>query len=169
MENEIIDKSTLSEKIANIFKEKKKLLFLILFIIIAILSVIIFFNHHQNNKNEKTSEKYIKAGIHLSSKNKEKSKLLYKEIIFSKNKFYSILALNNIIENDLEESSDEILNLFKIVENIKVEKEQKNLIKLKKALYLIKISKENEGKKLLKEIIQDNSIWKNTAMEISTQ
>ena len=54
-----------------------------------------------------------------------------------------------------------------IVENTKIEKEQKNLVKLKKALYLIKISKDNEGKKLLNEIISDNSIWKETASEIS--
>ena len=30
------------------------------------------------------------------------------EIILSKNKFYSILALNNIIENDLEQNSENI-------------------------------------------------------------
>jgi len=169
MEDEIIDKSNLTEKIINIFKEKKKLLFLILFIIITTLLVMIFFNYHQDNKNQKISEKYIKAGIYLASKEKEKSKNLYKEIIFSKNKFYSVLALNNIIENDLEEDSEEILNFFKIIENTKGEKEQRNLIKLKKALYLIKISKEREGRKLLKEIIKDNSIWKNTAVQISTQ
>ena len=168
MEDEIIDKLNLTEKIINIFKEKKKILFLILFIIIAILSLIIFFNYYQSNKNERISEKYIKAGIYLASKDKEKSKLLYKEVVFSKNKFYSILALNNIIENDLEEDSGKILNFFKIVENIKTDKEKRNLIKLKKALYLMKISKESEGKKLLKEIIKDNSIWKNTAIEIST-
>ncbi len=169
MEDEIIDKSNLTEKIINIFKEKKKLLFLILFIIITTLLVMIFFNYHQDNKNQKISEKYIKAGIYLASKEKEKSKNLYKEIIFSKNKFYSVLALNNIIENDLEDDSEEILNFFKIIENTKGEKEQRNLIKLKKALYLIKISKEREGRKLLKEIIKDNSIWKNTAVQISTQ
>ena len=169
MEDEIIDKSNLTEKIINIFKEKKKLLFLILFIIITTLLVMIFFNYHQDNKNQKISEKYIKAGIYLASKEKEKSKNLYKEIIFSKNKFYSVLALNNIIENDLEEDSEEILDFFKIIENTKGEKEQRNLIKLKKALYLIKISKEREGRKLLKEIIKDNSIWKNTAVQISTQ
>jgi len=116
-----------------------------------------------------TSEKYIQAGIYLASKDKEKSKLLYEEVVFSKNKFYSILALNNIIENDLEEDSGKILNFFKIVENIKTDKEKRNLIKLKKALYLMKISKESEGKKLLKEIIKDNSIWNNTAIQISTQ
>ena len=169
MENEIIDKKDLIEKSVDILRKKKKLLFSILFIIIAILSVIIFLNYYQNNQNEKISEQYIKAGIHLSSKDNEKSKLIYKEIIFSKNKFYSVLALNNIIENDLEEDSGEILNFFRVVENIKFEKEKRNLIKLKKALYLMKISKESEGKTLLKEIIKDNSIWKNTAIQISTQ
>ena len=167
MENEIIDKKDLIEKSINILKKKKKLLFLILFIIISILSVIIFLNYYQNNQNEKISEQYIKAGIHLSSKDNEKSKLIYKEIIFSKNKFYSILALNNIIENNLEENSDEILKLFEIIENINITTEQRNLVKLKKALYFKKISRDTEGNKLLEEIIADNSIWKEAAMEIS--
>ena len=103
MENEITDKSNLIAKISNIAKEKKKLLLSILFTIIAILLAMIFLNYYQDNQNNKISEKYIQAGIHFVSKDKERSKLLYKDIIFSKNKFYSILALNNIIENDLEE------------------------------------------------------------------
>ena len=167
MENEIIDKKDLIEKSVDILRKKKKLLFSILFIIIAILSVIIFLNYYQNNQNEKISEQYIKAGIHLSSKDNEKSKLIYKEIIFSKNKFYSILALNNIIENNLEENSDEILKLFEIIENINITTEKRNLVKLKKALYFKKISRDTEGNKLLEEIIADNSIWKEAAMEIS--
>ena len=167
MENEIIDKKDLIEKSVDILRKKKKLLFSILFIVIAILSVIIFLNYYQNNQNEKISEQYIKAGIHLSSKDNEKSELIYKEIIFSKNKFYSILALNNIIENNLEENSHEILKLFQIVENVNINKEQRNLVKLKKALYFKKISRDTEGNKLLEEIIADNSIWKETALEIS--
>ena len=97
----------------------------------------------------KVSEKFIQSGIYLSLNQKEKSKKIYKEIITNKNKFYSLLALNSIIDNDLEQNNEEVLKLFDIVENIKIEKEQKNLIKLKKALYLIKISRDNEGKKLL--------------------
>ena len=77
------------------------------------------------------------------------------------------MALNEIIDNDLEKNNEEVLRLFNIIESIKVEKEQKNLIKLKNALYLIKISKNEEGKKLLSEIISDNSIWKDAATEIS--
>ena len=80
-----------------------------------------------------------------------------------------MLALNNIIENDLEKDSDEILKLFKIIESINIDFEQKNLIKLKKALYLKKISKDIEANKLLGEIIENNSIWKDTAIEVSKQ
>ena len=169
MEDKTIDKLNLTEKILNIFKEKRKPIFLILSVVIVILLLVIFFNYYQDEKNEEISEKYIKAGIYLSSQDKKNSKLLYEEIILSKNKFYSILALNNIIENNLEEDKDKILNFFKIVEKIDFKKEKKNLIKLKKGLYLINISNDVEGKKLLNELIKDDSIWKNTAIEISTQ
>ena len=129
--------------------------------------LLIYLNFYQKNQNNKISEKYIKAGIYLSSKDEEKSKMIFKEIISSKNKFYSILALNNIIENDLEKNSDEVLRLFKLVENTNIDFEQKNLVKLKKALYLKKISRDKEGNELLEEIIADNSIWKETAIEVS--
>ena len=39
-----------------------------------------------------------------------------------------------------------------------MDKEQKNLVKLKKALYLIKNDDKEEGEKLLQEIIKINSI-----------
>ena len=55
---------------------------------------------------------YITAGIYLLSKDYEKSKSIYKEIILSKNKFYSVLALNNIIENALEKDNEEIQPLL---------------------------------------------------------
>ena len=166
MENEIDYKLNLTEKVIVVFKKKKKLLISILSLLIIILLGLTFFNFYQNNINDKIAEKYIKAGIYLSSKNNKKAKSTYSEIIASKNNFYSILALNNIIENDLENNSEEILKLFKIVENTNMNFEQKNLIKLKKALYLKKISKDKEGNMLLDEIITDNSIWKETAIEI---
>ena len=77
MENNITDKPDLVEKITNTVKKKKKLLLLIIFIIIAILLGIFFFKYYQDNKNQKISEKYIKAGIYLSSEDREKSKIIY--------------------------------------------------------------------------------------------
>jgi len=165
MENE--KKIDSLEKVENFVKKNKNIFLIILTLIIFIFIGFNYFNYYQNSKNEKISEKFVQAGIYLSLSKKEKSKKIYKEIISSKNKFYSLLALNSIIDNDLEQNSEEVLELFNIVENTKIEKEQKNLVKLKKALYLIKISKDNQGEKLLNEIISDNSIWKETASEIS--
>ena len=167
MENETIEELNIIKKISNIVIKKKKLFLSLALIVIVILSLIIFLNYYQNTQNNKISEKYIKAGIYLLSKDNEKSKSIYKEIVLSKNKFYSILALNNIIENDLEKNNEEILKFFEIVEEANITKEQKNLVKLKKALYLKKISRDLEGNKLLEEIIADNSIWKDAALEIS--
>ncbi len=166
MENENLDKLNLLDKIINISKKKSKLLLSILFIAFVVICVAIFLDYLKTNKNNKISEKYTQAGIYLSLNDKENSKIFYKEIILSKNKFYSILALNNIIDNNLEENSDEILNLFELVENFNIKKEEKNLIKFKKALYLKKISREKDGNKLLQEIIADDSIWKDAATEI---
>ena len=165
MENET--KINSSEKIANFVQKNKNIILINFILIISVLVGISYFNYYQNSKNEKISEKFVQAGIYLSLNKQEESKKIYKQVISSKNKFYSILALNNILDNDLEQNNEEVLKLFDIVENIKIEKEQKNLIKLKKALYLIKISRDNEGKKLLDEIISDNSIWKEAASEIS--
>tara|TARA_B100000959_G_scaffold144932_1_gene152201 strand:- start:250 stop:750 length:501 start_codon:yes stop_codon:yes gene_type:complete len=165
MENE--KKIDSLEKVENFLKKNKNIFLIILTLIIFIFIGFNYFNYYQNSKNEKISEKFVQAGIYLSLNKKEKSKKIYKEIVSSKNKFYSLLALNSIIDNDLEQNSEEVLELFNIVENTKAEKEQKNLVKLKKALYLIKISKDNEGEELLGEIISDNSIWKGIASEIS--
>ena len=83
-----------------------------------------------------------------------------------KNKKRYFIFDNSTDDNELEKNEEEILRLFKIIEDINVENEQKDLVKLKKALFLIKISKDKEGKKLLNEIISESSVWKDTAAEI---
>ncbi len=166
MENDSENKINNIDRAIDFIKEKKKLLIFFISFAIVLLIGIIYLDHNSKLKNEKISEKFIQAGLYLAVENKIESNNLYKEVVLSKNKFYSILALNNIIDNDLETNNEEILRLFGVLESIKLEKERKNLVKLKKALFLIKISKNQEGNKLLKEIISDNSIWKNTAEEL---
>ena len=98
----------------------------------------------------------------------EESKKLYREIILSKNSFYSILALNILIEKELE-TDDVILNYFGKIENLDISKDQKDLIHLKKALFLIKNSKLNEANKLLNNLIESDSKLKNLAQDILTK
>ena len=125
-----------------------------------------FFQMQIDKKNELISEQYIKAGLYLASKKEIESKKILEEIINSKNKFYSQLALSIILEKKLETNSKKILDYFETVEKLQYKKEQKDLIVLKKALYLIKISQIKEGNKLLKKIIETNSSLKLIAEEL---
>ena len=112
------------------------------------------------------SEKYIQVGLLLSSNENEKSKILLEEIILSKNKFYSILALNILLENNLENDKNKILNYFQIVEKSNKLKSYKDLIVFKKALYLIKNSEIEKGEKILNDLIDSDSSLKLIAAEI---
>ena len=166
MDHEYNQKIEFKEKLIKFFKENKIKVFITTTIVIMVFISFIIFQSYKEKNNRDVSEKFISAGIFLASKDEEKSKNLYEEIILSKNKFYSVLALNVILEKELEENQEKILNYFKIVENLNISKEQKDLIRFKKALFLIKNSKVKEGNDLLNEIIDTNSKLKELAEEI---
>ena len=166
MENKIDNSVNYINKFKNIYNKRKKTFLLILVLAIIALIGLNIVNIYKINSNKKIAEKYIQAGLLLASKNNVKAKTLYREIIYSKNKFYSQLSLNTMIENKLEKNENEVLKLFEAVQQINLKREEKNLIKLKKALFLIKISKDIKGKQLLKEIVEDNSTWSSIALEI---
>ena len=92
--------------------------------------------------------------------------MLYEEIIFSKNKFYSILSLNTILEKNLISDKKKILEYFEILEGVSLSQENKDLITFKKALYLLKSSDIQNGKNLLKSLIDKNSSLKTIANEL---
>ena len=141
---------------------------IILFLSILVLFLIIFsiMKINQERQNILMSEKFIKANVYLSSGNKEKSKEIYEEIIKSENKFYSILALNTILEKKLENNEEKIINYFEIIQDLSIPHEQKDLLILKKALYLLQISKTEEGKNLLKKLSSSNSYLKQISDQI---
>ena len=146
-------------------KHKIKIYFLIATVLTISFSFI-FFNIYQENKNELVSEKYIEAGLYLAKDDVIKSKELFEEIINEKNRFYSLLSLNTLIEKNLVTDTEKVLNYFEIIESINYSNEQKDLITFKKALYLIKNSKDKDGIQLLKNLIEKNSALKSLAQEI---
>jgi hypothetical protein len=166
MEQNLNKKTDLKDKLIYFYKENKLKIYSFTGILIIIFISIIFININNQKNNNLISEKFVQAGLHLSSDQKEKSKDLYKEIIFSKNEFYSILSLYTIIENDLEVDKNKILDYFKIAEDIVKSKAQKDLLTFKKALYLIKISNIREGNDLLTTLIESDSELKDIAEEI---
>ena len=134
-------------------------------LLVAAVSVIII-NKNSDKKNNMIAEKYIQAGILLSLNKNEEAKLLYEEIILSKNNFYSILALNSILEKNLISDKEKILEYFSILKKLDYSEEKLDLIILKNALYLIKNNEDELGKKYLKELIEKESKLKIIAQEI---
>ena len=166
MEQEIDKSFENKNKLFSILKENKIKLIGVLFITLILLLTFIFFKMNDNKKNILISEKYIQAGLLLANDENEKSKKLLEDIILSKNEFYSVLALNTLLERNLEKDEIKILSYFEVVENLPLSQEQKDLVILKKALFLIKILKIDEGKNLLKELINRGSKFKSLSEEI---
>ena len=113
------------------FRGYKRYIFLILFVILLITGTYYYYKISEEKKSNLISEKYIKASLLLGSKNKEEPKAILEEIIKSKNKFYSILALNLIIEKELEKDKSKIIKYFKDLEDLTIS-ESRNLLMLKK-------------------------------------
>ena len=147
MDENLDKKTSYINKIANIYQKHKIKIYLLIATILTISFSYIFFKIYEDNKNNLVSEKYIEAGLYLAKDDKIRSKKLFEEIIYEKNKFYSLLSLNTLIEK----------NLVTDVED---------LIILKKGLYLINNLKEKEGIQLLKNLVEKNSTLKPIALEI---
>ena len=166
MDQNINKKVEISESLRLFFVRQKKKIVLItcsIFLILVFFSII---KIHQERENILISEKFIQANIYLSSENKKKSLEIYEEIIKSKNKFYSILALNTILEKKLENDEKKIINYFNILQDLSMSLEQKDLLTFKKALFLIQISKINEGENLLKNLSNSDSYLKDISDQI---
>ena len=157
MEEKIEKKTELKNRIINFYNINKVKIYIFIFIIIIAIVSVFFIKNNAQKKNTLISEKYIEAGLLLLSDQKDRSKILYEEIILSKNKIYSILALNKIIEKSLLTDQDKILEYFNILQKSKFSEDQKDLIIFKKGLYLIKELKIQEGKKILQDLIDKNS------------
>ena len=87
------------------------------------------------------------------------------EIVNEKNSTYSPLALYFIIDKDIESSNDKINEYFDILINkTKLEKEIKNLIIYKKGLFNSDFESENNLIRILKPVINSESVWKSHAL-----
>tara|TARA_B100001057_G_scaffold97523_1_gene94293 strand:- start:1577 stop:2221 length:645 start_codon:yes stop_codon:yes gene_type:complete len=156
----IIDTKTRNEKIKNFFLENKKLLISIIFILT--FGIIIFYSYKifKNQQREDLSNRYNAAVIEFNKGNKSMTISMMREIIDNKDSTYSPLALFYVIDNDLITDKNEINNLFNIIiTKTSIETEIKNLIIYKKALFNADSVDENELLKILKPLMNTQSIW----------
>ena len=160
------EKINIKDRLIYFFNTNKIKVYVSLLLLTIILVFVPIIKYKINQQNINIAENYIQAGLYLSSGEKKKSIGVYEKIIYSGNKFYSVLALNKIFEKDLVKDDKKIFEYFAEVEKNSYTSEQADLVKLKKALYSIKSGNSQEGKKLLENLINDNSQYKSLAEEI---
>ena len=161
----IIDTNTRNEKIKKFFIDNKKNF--IIGVSLIILGLVGYFSFDQvRERNQiKLANEFNFTTINYK---KDKEKITIKKLIYIINKkdtTYSPLALYFLLDNDLIENSVEINKLFDILINeINLDKEIKNLIIYKKALFNSNLITENDLLKILNPIINSESIWKSHAL-----
>jgi predicted negative regulator of RcsB-dependent stress response len=157
----IIEGKARSENIKNFLIKNKRLLILIVTILVIFVISYFGINEYKNEKKIKISDQYNSIVIEYSEKNKEFITDNLIEIVNKKDTTYSPLALYFIIDNALISDQKKINDLFDVViEETSLDKEIKNLIIYKKALYNADNVDENQLLKILNPIINSNSVWK---------
>ena len=164
-ETAIIDNNTRNEKIKIFFKNNKKSLIVIFSSIVVSLILYFGFDEYKEKKRIKISDQYNLIVTEFSKNNKEIATQALIELIYKKDSTYSPLSLYFIIDNRLIKETSRLNELFDfVIEDVFLEREIKNLIIYKKALYNADIINENELLKLLKPIINSDSVWKSQSL-----
>ena len=166
MSQDVENKLELKDKFLFFYKNNKLKIISLITLIFIFFLVLILIDKNQKKKNIFQAENYIKAGIHLSNGEEKQAVKIFEEVIKSKNKFYSILAFNTILEKNLVSDKEKILDYFETMETINYSEDILDLINFKKALFLLKNSNFEQGNKLLQKLIDKNSSQKDIAQEI---
>ena len=160
----IIDKNTRNERIKNfILKNKKSLISFISVIILFFVSFFVY-DEYKDKKKIEISDQYNSLIIEFSDKNKELTKNGLVELVNKKDPTYSPLSLYFIIDNLLITEQSKVNELFNtVIKETSLDKEIKNLIIYKKALFNADNSSENQLMEILNPVINSESIWKSHA------
>jgi len=160
-----INTSNRNTKIINfINKNKKKIIAGIVILIFLIFSYFILVEINNRNKI-KIADEYNRLKINFNSGKEKDIENAMIEIVYSKDKTYSPLALYFLLDNNIINSKEKINRLFDIIINdINLDKEIKNLIIYKKALFNSNHVSENDLLKILNPLINSDNIWKSHAL-----
>ena len=169
-EIEIINTATRKEKIKNFIINNKKSIITVIIILLLILFSFFFYKDYQKRNSEDLADKYNIAIIQYESGDKSKILDIMKNVIEQKDKTYSPLAFYYLLDNDLITSKEEINKYFDILINeTKIDNENKNLITFKKGLFNAEFANENELLSILNPVIKSESIWKPHALYLMAE
>ena len=128
------------------------------------------FKEYQKNQKVKVSDYYNSIIIKYSPETRNQTANNLIEVINKKDSTYSPLALYFIIDNKLISDEKKINDLFDIIINkTSLEKEIKNLIIYKKALYFADKINENELLTILNPVINSDSVWRSHSLYLMAE
>ena len=161
---EIINQNARIEKIKIFFSNNYKKLIVSLVLILLVLFSVFGYQEYKKREKLKIAEIYNQITLKkITIENTNDIEQLIK-IIKEKDPIYSALSLYFIIENNLVNDQGEINNFFDLVIKSQEEKEIKNLIIYKKAMFNADKITENEILDILNPILKSESVWKSHAL-----
>ena len=166
----IINKNTRNEKIKNFFvNNTKKLIIAISAIVLIIFGYFIYEDLKKKNKI-KLANRYNLVTIKFISGDKNKFENELIDIVNEKDRTYSPLALYFLIDNNIVNENKKINELFDVVINeTSLEKEIKNLVIYKKALFNSDFESENNLIQILSPVINSDSVWRSHALYLMAE
>jgi predicted negative regulator of RcsB-dependent stress response len=156
---------TKKSKLKKFYEVNKILIFSVILILIIAIASVIFYSETKEKKKILLSDNYLAAKVYLENGDRNKVKKILKTIIFANDSTYSTLSLFLILNENLIVDQGELSNLFDhVLENNKFEKEVKNLIIFKKALFQSNFVSELELLDAVKPLINTETVWKPHAL-----
>ena len=156
---------TKKSKLKKFYEVNKILIFSVILILIIAIASVSFYSETKEKKKILLSDNYLAAKVYLENGDRNKVKNILKTIIFANDSTYSTLSLFLILNENLITDQGELSNLFDhVIENNKFEKEVKNLIIFKKALFQSNFVSELELLDAVKPLINTETVWKPHAL-----
>ena len=166
----IINRNTRNEKLKNFFVNNKRILISVMGIFIALIISYFALKEYKDKKRIKISDQYNSIIIEYSEKNREATRNALIELINKKDSTYSPLSLYFLIDNNLVVDQFKVNELFDlIIDDITQDKEIKNLIIYKKALFNSNNAEENQLLEIVKPLINSDSVWKDHALYLMAE
>tara|TARA_B100001057_G_scaffold128613_1_gene127696 strand:- start:310 stop:954 length:645 start_codon:yes stop_codon:yes gene_type:complete len=166
----IINSNTRNDKIKNfITKHKNKIIFVVMTFIVILIGAYSF-DKYKTNKKKDISNKFNSTILSLSENTKNSVAKNLVNIIKEKDPTYSPLSLYFIIDNKLISDQAEVNDYFDIlIEKTSLEKEIKNLVIYKKALFNADQAQESDLLNILNPLINSESVWKSHALYLMAE
>ena len=166
----IINSNTRQEKVRNFFVNNKIKIISTIIILVVILVGGYSFDSYKTNKKKEISNKFNLTILDHSENTKEKTIQNLVEIINLQDPTYSPLSLYFIIDNKLISNQSEINSYFDIlIEKVTLDKEIKNLVIYKKALFNADKAQEGDLLSILNPLINSKSVWKSHALYLMAE